>query len=308
MTGGLWGNRRVLCKFSADPASGASRGDQVRALRAVKAALAAENVTYSCELEILFTGDSGIHELNARHRGRDEPTDVLSFPFQDAGVPEPGPDGRVCLGSVVINLPRCRAQAEEYGHDFARELCYLTAHSVLHLLGCDHQTEAETADMRAREERVMQALGLPRAQRRRGVFGFREAGRGLAAGLRERNVRVHIAAAASVSVLGISLRIDRVSWALLALCFGLVIGLELCNTAIETLCDRVDTAPDERIRRSKDIAAAAVLAAALAGVGVGIAVFSQPELWRNAEWGRIGMIGLGVAAADAIFIFAGGSK
>ena len=282
----------------------AGRTDRRRAAAAVRAALGAESVACPREVEVLFTDDEGIRELNAKHRGKDEPTDVLSFPTGEAGQDNNDP----CLGSIVISLPRCKAQAEEYGHSFARELCYLTVHSVLHLLGCDHQTEPEKADMRAREERVMQTLGLSRPGGRRRVFGFADAGRGLAYALRGRNTRVHLAAAASVSVLGVYLKIGRVSWALLALCFGLVIGLELCNTAIEALCDRVDAAPDERIRRCKDIAAAAVFAAALSSVGVGIAVFAQPELWQGVEWGRTLWIAAAVVAADAVFIFAGGSK
>jgi probable rRNA maturation factor len=307
--------------FSIQGEISPSGPDRRRVAKAVRAALAESAslvpgaVSHAREVEVLFTDDEGIRALNARYRGKDEPTDVLSFPLEDAGAspgsgappPQAGPIDP-SLGSIVINLSRCQAQAEEYGHAFARELCYLTVHSVLHLLGYDHQTEADKAKMREHEERVMQKLGLPLSWGRRGVFGFWEASRGIAVSLRQRNVRVHIAAAASVGVLGIYLRIGRVSWALLALSFGLVIGLELCNTAIEALCDRVDTAPDERIRRCKDIAAGAVFIAALASIGVAIAVFAQPELWQGLDLGRTLMIGLGVAAADAVFIFAGGSK
>ena len=71
--------------------------------------------------------------------------------------------GRVMLGDMVINLPQCRRQAEEYGHSMERELCYLAVHSVLHLLGYDHMDEGqEKALMRAHEEQIMGELGLER--------------------------------------------------------------------------------------------------------------------------------------------------
>ena len=288
----------VPCELSV---SRAERGDVTRA---VKAALA--SVPYPCEVEILFTDDEGIQELNQLHREQDKPTDVLSFPLQDAGQPVPEPDsGRVCLGSVAINVSRCKAQAEEYGHAYARELCYLTVHSVLHLLGHDHETEEQKAHMREREEHIMQTLGLLRERSRTVLFGFGDAIRGIGLSLSQRNVRVHIAAVAAVSVLGVYLHVDRISWALLSLCYGLVLGLELCNTAIEALCDRVSLAPDELIRRCKDIAAGAVLAASLASVGVAAAVFAKPELWQGADPWRTALIGAFVAGASAICIFGG---
>ena len=138
--------------------------------RTVKAALAAEGVACDCEINILLTDDEGIREVNRDMRDIDRATDVLSFPMFDL-VPGEHPDeydadpdtGLVPLGDMCISVERARAQAEEYGHSFEREICYLSGHSVLHLLGYDHLEEGEMKrQMRAREEEIMSALKLER--------------------------------------------------------------------------------------------------------------------------------------------------
>lgn len=137
---------------------------------AVRAALDAEGVELSCEVNVLVTGDDGIHRVNLDMRGVDAPTDVLSFPmFELAPGDKPGEEdadpatGLVPLGDMCISLERARAQAEEYGHSVERELAYLAVHSALHLLGYDHLDEGPMkARMRAREEAIMEQLGLER--------------------------------------------------------------------------------------------------------------------------------------------------
>ena len=137
---------------------------------AVKTALAAEGMDDPCEINILLTDDEGIHEVNLEMRDIDRPTDVLSFPMFDL-VPGEHPDemdadpatGRIPLGDMCISVERARAQAQEYGHSFEREICYLAVHSVLHLLGYDHLDEGEMKrQMRAREEEIMSELKLER--------------------------------------------------------------------------------------------------------------------------------------------------
>ncbi len=136
----------------------------------VRAALDAEGVELSCEVNVLVTGDDGIHRVNLDMRGVDAPTDVLSFPmFELAPGDKPGEEdadpatGLVPLGDMCISLERARAQAEEYGHSVERELAYLAVHSALHLLGYDHLDEGPMkARMRAREEAIMEQLGLER--------------------------------------------------------------------------------------------------------------------------------------------------
>lgn len=137
--------------------------------RAVSAALAAEGVAVPCEVNVLLTDDAGIREINRENRKVDAATDVLSFPFceLEAGAfraddCERDPEtGSVFLGDMVLSLPRCAAQGEEYGHGFDREAAYLAVHSTLHLLGYDHMDEGpEKRRMRGREKQIMRKLGL----------------------------------------------------------------------------------------------------------------------------------------------------
>ena len=138
--------------------------------RTVKAALTAEQVECDCEINILLTDDEGIREVNRDMRDIDRATDVLSFPMFDL-VPGEHPDeldadpdtGLVPLGDMCISVERAHVQAEEYGHSFQREICYLCVHSVLHLLGYDHLDEGEMKrQMRGREEEIMSQLKLER--------------------------------------------------------------------------------------------------------------------------------------------------
>lgn len=136
----------------------------------ITAALEAEGVDVPCEVNVLFTDDEGIHQVNLDMREVDRPTDVLSFPMFDL---EPGEHpteedadpatGLVPLGDMCISLERAEAQAAEFGHSVQRELCYLTVHSVLHLLGYDHLDEGPMkAQMREREEAILGKLGIGR--------------------------------------------------------------------------------------------------------------------------------------------------
>lgn len=138
--------------------------------KTVKTALQCEKVEQSCEVNIMLTDDEGIHEINLAMRQVDRPTDVLSFPMLDL-MPGQHPDaydadpetGLVPLGDMCISVERAYAQAEEYGHSFHREICYLAVHSTLHLLGYDHMDEGDMKRrMREHEEAVMSALQLER--------------------------------------------------------------------------------------------------------------------------------------------------
>lgn len=115
-----------------------------------------------CEISVSFVGLDEIHDLNREYRAVDRPTDVLSFPqFEDLEeeIPEVG---EICLGDVVICRDKAEEQAKEFGHSFERELVYLFTHSILHLLGYDHMEEDEKKLMRAREEEIMEKIGLLR--------------------------------------------------------------------------------------------------------------------------------------------------
>ena len=146
--------------------------DEKRAFirRVIRTALAAEGVTFPCEIDVLLTHDAGIHQINRDMRQVDRATDVLSFPEFDLtpgqlpgeGDADPG-TGLVPLGDMVISMEHVAAQAKEYGHSNRRELAYLVVHSVLHLLGYDHLDEGPMkAQMRGREEAIMAELGLTR--------------------------------------------------------------------------------------------------------------------------------------------------
>lgn len=118
-----------------------------------------ENVLVPCEISFSLVIPEEIQELNAEYRNIDKATDVLSFPMlefpededmltYETGIP-------VMLGDIVISTKRAAEQAEEYGHSLEREICYLSVHSVLHLLGYDHMEEDEKRVMRAREKAIM---------------------------------------------------------------------------------------------------------------------------------------------------------
>lgn len=134
----------------------------------VDAALAYEEFNKKTEVSVLFVDNEQIKEINNDFRKIDSPTDVLSFPmlnFEGGKVIESVGDtylGTVVLGDIVISLERAEAQAEEYGHSFEREVGFLVCHSVLHLLGYDHEEEDERTVMREKEEAILDKIGLTR--------------------------------------------------------------------------------------------------------------------------------------------------
>lgn len=130
--------------------------------RAVQAALDYEEYDDDCEVSITFTDNEGIRALNLKFRGIDKETDVLSFPlFDDDGMDAHVEELDCMLGDVVISLERAQEQANEFGHSFEREVAFLCVHSILHLLGYDHETsEEDETDMRRRQTQIMENLGL----------------------------------------------------------------------------------------------------------------------------------------------------
>jgi len=134
---------------------------QKRLLKAaVIAALDSEGYEERAEVSIVICDDEHIHELNKEFRDVDRPTDVLSFPTGDDDMRM---SRAVPIGDIVISLERAYAQAAEYGHSIERELAFLCVHSVLHLLGYDHeQSEAAEKEMFSRQELILSAMGLER--------------------------------------------------------------------------------------------------------------------------------------------------
>ena len=130
--------------------------------RCCNAVLKLENFEGPAEISVTFTDNAGIRELNKQYRDKDIDTDVLSFPMGENGVYDIDMEtGAKILGDVVISMEKARDQAERFGHSFQREVGYLTAHSVLHLLGYDHIDNLEKVRMREKEELVMEQHGLP---------------------------------------------------------------------------------------------------------------------------------------------------
>jgi len=131
--------------------------------KAVRMALDFEKVDEPCLVSVMLTDDEGIREINREFRNVDSATDVLSFPMNelepghfDAELCERDMDtGRILLGDMMISVPRCARQGEEFGHGYEREIMYLSVHSVLHLLGYDHMDEGPMKkQMREREKAI----------------------------------------------------------------------------------------------------------------------------------------------------------
>ncbi len=134
----------------------------------IKETLKSENFASDCMVSVTLTDNENIREINNEQRNIDSATDVLSFPvleFENGELVENVGDvfeDRLILGDIVVSLERAKQQCEEFGHSFEREVGYLVCHSVLHLLGYDHEDEAERAVMREKEENVMSKMMLSR--------------------------------------------------------------------------------------------------------------------------------------------------
>ena len=131
---------------------------------AIETTLDFEDFQNVCEVSVTFTDNEGIRELNKKFREIDKPTDVLSFPLFDfEGECEEPPIDEIIsnLGDIVISLEKAKEQADEFGHSFKREVAFLTVHSMLHLLGYDHErSEEEDREMRAKQSQIMDIMGL----------------------------------------------------------------------------------------------------------------------------------------------------
>lgn len=140
--------------------------------RILQLAAEAEGLT-SGEVTLTFTDNEEIHELNKQYRNIDRPTDVLSFALNDDGVDELDIIFEVesedeidpisgMLGDIIISVERAEEQRIEYGHSLEREIGFLFVHGFLHLMGYDHQDDAEEAVMTQKQEAVLQQVGLTR--------------------------------------------------------------------------------------------------------------------------------------------------
>lgn len=135
-------------------------GVDSRQLKSVAKKLLREVDEADSALSLSLVDDPEIQELNREHRGKDKPTDVLSFPLYEAGEQTQG-DGERLLGDVVISIDTARRQAADYDAPLQNELYRLLIHGILHVLGHDHEEPAERAAMEAEERRLAAAIGMP---------------------------------------------------------------------------------------------------------------------------------------------------
>ena len=126
--------------------------------RAAEGAL--KQQTAGGDISVLVTDDDTIWKMNREYRNVDRATDVLSFPSCDGDAIAAAPDG--FLGDIAISIHKAKAQAEEYGHSFERELSFLTVHGCLHLLGYDHIEDGERQEMFALQDKILNDMGIKR--------------------------------------------------------------------------------------------------------------------------------------------------
>ena len=129
-----------------------------------QAVLTTEKFEKNAEVSVSFVDNNEIRRLNKIYRDKDKSTDVLSFPLGENGVYDINNETGACLlGDVVISMETAVKQARIYGHSLEREVGFLTVHSMLHLLGYDHETSAlDAAKMHEKEELILESLGVSR--------------------------------------------------------------------------------------------------------------------------------------------------
>ena len=129
----------------------------------ISEALKYEGVRDNTEISVTIVDNEEIRKINNKFRNIDRATDVLSFPlidFDNEDLPNDG--SKIYLGDIIISIERAKEQANEYGHSLDREVGFLTAHSMLHLLGYDHMVPEEEKVMFAKQEEILSNLGLKR--------------------------------------------------------------------------------------------------------------------------------------------------
>lgn len=145
--------------ISIDVRGGNMSWDEADIEQLTRFALEKMDVPDSCEVSISLVSEDEIHELNREYRGKDAPTDVLSFECDDPWEGETQGEC-IALGDVVIALDVVNAQREQFGTSFEQEASLMLVHSLLHLLGYDHMTDEEEREMQGLEKRILDAYGL----------------------------------------------------------------------------------------------------------------------------------------------------
>nr|WP_269151638.1 rRNA maturation RNase YbeY [Sutcliffiella horikoshii] len=119
------------------------------------------------ELSVTFVDNEKIQEINREYRDKDRPTDVISFAMEEMGEGEMeihyDDEAPRMLGDIIISIQKAEEQAKEYGHSVKRELGFLALHGLLHLLGYDHENEADEKVMFDKQKEILDAYGLTRS-------------------------------------------------------------------------------------------------------------------------------------------------
>lgn len=131
----------------------------------LKFAAEEEDVEHESEVSVTIVTNEEIQKLNNQYRGKDRPTDVISFAMEEEGEGEIeiiGADSPPMLGDIIISIEKAYEQAEEYGHSVERELGFLAIHGFLHLLGFDHMTKEQEEEMFTKQKDLLNRYGLKR--------------------------------------------------------------------------------------------------------------------------------------------------
>lgn len=127
----------------------------------------AEGIEAGSELSVTFVNNEDIQQINHEYRGKNVPTDVISFAMEELGEGEMAIDVEGVprmLGDIIISVERAKEQAVDYGHSEERELGFLAIHGFLHLLGYDHMEAEDEKEMTQKQETILQSFGLRREQ------------------------------------------------------------------------------------------------------------------------------------------------
>ena len=167
-------NKMVSVQYECETDISLELDCEALAKKVAQSVLELENCPYDSQVNLVLTDNSGIHEVNRQFRGIDAPTDVLSFPMipfetpadyqildQDESFFDLDTE-ELLLGDIVLCVQKIKEQADKYGHSEKRELAFLTAHSMMHLFGYDHMTPEESAVMEAKQNEVLERLGITR--------------------------------------------------------------------------------------------------------------------------------------------------
>ncbi len=259
-------------------------------------------------MSITLTNPEEIEKLNMQYRNIDRPTDVLSFPMfekdeldnfikENSKNTDVNEEGDI-LGDIVISIPRVYEQAEEYGHSFERELAYMVVHGFYHLMGYDHIEENDKKVMRAKEEAVLNELGIKREtsqkkseeeleqieeqekvdEKKTTNSNFLDAWKNAIDGIiyattTQRNVKIQLVIAVLVVIVSLFFDLNRAEFLCFLFTIILILFAEMVNTAIETVVDLYVDVYHPKAKIAKDVAAGGVVITAINAIIVAYFLF-----------------------------------